>query len=72
MTVSGKVSCKSAAPELMLLKLLPHGTFLLTQMANPETLCQPFLAQEVKREKAPGDASPATFENAYQLFRGTR
>lgn len=57
----------------MLLRLQPHGTFLLTQTAHPGTSHQPFLeAQEAKREKASGDMSLAAFENAYWFFRETR
>ena len=39
------------APELILLKLQPHGIFLLTQIANPGTSRQPILAQ--KRDRMP-------------------
>lgn len=67
-----EVSCRSPAPELILLKLQPHGTLLLIQTANTGTSRQPFLAQETKREKATGDTSLAAFENAYCFFRGTR
>ena len=49
--VVGEASCKSPAPELMLLKLQSRGTFLLTQAANPGTSRQPFLAQETERER---------------------
>ena len=49
--VVGEASCKSPAQELMLLKLQSRGTFLLTQAANPGTSCQPFIAQETKRER---------------------
>ena len=51
MMVVGEASCKSPARELMLLKLQSRGTFLLTQAANPGTSCQPFIAQETKRER---------------------
>lgn len=69
---AGKVSGKSPAPELKLLKLKPHATLLLTQTANPGTSAPARSSTGNEDRESPRGHSLVAFQNAYWFFRETR